>query len=194
MTHFPQAPLVLPSANFETQTFQPVDDTTLRIRPSIASQAFSLLFAIVGMALFGLWIVSTFTDFEGSDSFLLLLIGAVFIAAGVVTYREGNTQLIINRDTGVAFVRSWWPSIPLDTRRLYRHIKTQDIIAVQTASRIVESTRSRTGKVSRYTQIQVNLCTADGERHNVFVTLKPELAEDLAAHFARIFNVKRLEH
>ena len=78
MTHFPHAPLVLPSANFETQTFKPVDDATLRIRPSIASQAFSLLFVIVGMAVLGLWIVSTFTDFEGSDSFLVLLIGAVF--------------------------------------------------------------------------------------------------------------------
>lgn len=129
MSNIPQAPLVLPSANFETQKFKSVDDVTLRIRPSIASQAFSLLFVIVGIAVLGLWIVSTFTAFEGSDSSLVLLIGAVFIAAGVVTYRQGNTQLIINRDTGAAFV-----------------------------------------------------------------TLKPELADDLATHFARIFTVKRLMH
>ena len=40
MTDFPQDPLVLPSANFETQKFKPVDDVTLRIWPTIASQAF----------------------------------------------------------------------------------------------------------------------------------------------------------
>lgn len=57
---------------------------------------------------------------------------------------------------------------------------------------IVESNRSRTGKVSRNTRFQANLCTVDDERYNAFVTLKPEFAEDLALHVVRIFTVKRL--
>ncbi len=171
-----------------------MDDVTLRVRPSIPSQAFSLLFTIAGIGLLGLWGVSAFTAFEGTNSFLLLLIGAVFMAVGVFTYRHGNTQLLINRDTGAAFVRSWWPSVPLDTRTLFLHIQSQDIVAIQTVSRIVESIPSRKGKVSRYTQIQVNLCTGDNKRYNAFVTLKTERANDLANHLARILYVKRVIH
>lgn len=171
-----------------------MDDVTLRVRPSILSQAFSLLFTIAGFGLLGLWGVSAFTAFEGANSFLLLLIGGVFIAVGVFTYRQGNIQLIINRDTGAAFVRSWWPSVPLDTRTLFLHIRPQDIVAIQTVSRTVESSPSRKGKVSRYTQIQVNLCTLNNQRHNAFVTLKAERADDLAIHLARIFNVERVNH
>lgn len=194
MTDTPHAPLVLPSASFETQRFTLVDDVTLRVRPSIPSQAFSLLFTIAGIGLLGLWGVSAFTAFEGTNSFLLPLIGAVFMAVGVFTYRQDNTQLIINRDTGAAFVRSWWPSVPLDTRTLYLHIKPDDIVAIQTVSRTVESRPSRKGKVSRYTQIQVNLRTRDNQRHNAFVTLKAERANDLATHLARILNVEWVMH
>ena len=188
MTDTPQPPLVLPSANFETQKFTPVNDATLRIRPSIGSQAFSLLFVIVGIGLLGVAIAITFSVIEGSNSLLMLLIGAVFIAAGGVMYRQGNTQIIINRDSGAAFVRSWWPTVPLDTQNLYQHIQAQEMVAIQTASRIIESARTR-GKATRYTQFQVNLCTADGKRHNVFVTTRQECAEDLASHLRRILNI-----
>lgn len=189
MTDHSSSPMVLPAANFETQTFRAVDDLTLRIRPSMASQAFSLLFVTVGIGVFGAAIAITFAVMEGSNSVLMLLIGAALIAAGIVTYRQGNTQIIINRDTGAAFVRSWWPSVPLDTRNLHRHIEVRDIIAIQTASRIIESTSTR-GKTTRYSQYQVNLCLADGDRYNAFVTTRQALADELSSHLQRIFDVE----
>ena len=195
--------LSVPSSNFESRKFKQINEQTLRIQPSIGSLLFSLLFFLIGAGLIGVWAASTFSSFEGSNSIFLLLVGITIAALGLGFYRSSNEQLIVNRETGAAFIRSWWPSVPLNTKSMFRHISPQQIDAVQLVSRVVTRTstnRSRSGhqrgrKTSRsYTEFQVNLCTSDDERHNALVTLKFEKAEKVGALLAQILEVQLVDH
>lgn len=125
--------------------------------------------------------------------------GIAFAAIGLGFYRSSNKQLIVNRETGVAFVQSWSPSVPLNTKSMFRHILPQKIGAIQLISRVMTRTstnRSRGGhrrgrKTSKsYTEYQVNLYTSDDERHNAFITLKFEKAEKVGLLMAQILEVQ----
>ena len=181
--------LTLSSANFETRKIQHVGDDTLRIKPTIGSMAFSLLFVVVGMGLIGLWFANTFTSFNCPGSIPLSLIGLVFCAAGLGLYYSGNEQLVINRETGVAYLQSWRPSVPLNTAALSKHIEAKDIFTIQYVSRVVKRRSNKSRRLNSYTEYQINLCTSDGERHNVIQTLKLEKAEELGHQLARVFGV-----
>jgi hypothetical protein len=106
--------LLVTSSNFESRRIQPVNNDTLRIKPTVVSLAFSLVFIILGLVLAGLWAANTFTSFDGPGSIPLLFIGVLFVVAGLGIYHSNNEQLVINRDAGVAFVRSWSLSVSLD--------------------------------------------------------------------------------
>ncbi|MFK7859286.1 MAG: hypothetical protein AB8B64_10705 [Granulosicoccus sp.] len=186
--------LSVSSSNFETRRVQFVNKETLLIRPSIGSLAFSGLFIMLGVGLAGFWVTSTFTAFEGPGSVPLLLIGVLFVAAGLWTYYGSNEQLVFNRTTGAAFIRSWRPSVPLDTTFVFRHIPSQDIIAIQTISRVVKHRTNRSRRSSSYTEYQVNVCTSDHERHNALVTLKSKKAEALGVRLSQMFSVPLSSH
>ncbi len=181
--------MLVASSNFESRKIQPVDNDTLRIKPTIISLAFSLVFIVLGLGLAGLWAARTFTSFDGPGSIPLLLIGVLFVAAGLATYHSSNEQLVINRDAGVAFLRSWHPSVSLEKTSLFRHIQSQDIIAIQTVSRVVKHRSSKNRRRNSYTEYQVNLCTSGAERHNVFITLKQEKAKELGNQLVQLFDV-----
>lgn len=185
----PTVALTLSSANFETRKVQHVSDDTLRIKPTIGSLVFSLLFVVVGLCLTGFWFASTFASFNGPGSIPLLLIGLVFSAAGLGLYYSGNEQLVINRETGVAYLQSWRPSVPLETTALTKHIEAKDITTIQRVSRVVKRRSNKSRRLNSYTEHQINLCTSDGERHNVIQTLKPKKADELGTQLARIFGV-----
>lgn len=181
--------LLVASSNFESRRVQAVDNDTLRIKPTVISLAFCLVFIVLGLGLAGLWAANTFTSFAGPGSIPLLFIGVLFLAAGLGIYHSNNEQLVINRDAGVAFVKSWHPSASLDKTSLFKHIQSQDIMAIQTISRVVKHRSSKSKRRSTYTEYQVNLCTLDAERHNVFITLKSEKAKDLGNKLAQMFGV-----
>lgn len=181
--------LLVESANFESRKFHRIDDDTLRIKPTITSRAFSLLFVVLGLILIGLYAFNTFTAFDGPGSIPLMLIGVMFSAAGLASYYSSNTQLVVNRQIGVAFVQSWRLSVPLDTRFVKRQVGVQDIIGIQTVSRVVKHRSNRNTRLSSYTEYQVNLCTSNTERQNLFITLKSEKADELANQLIDIFNV-----
>ena len=181
--------LLVHSVNFESRRIQRESDETLLIKPSLASLAFSLLFVILGLILIAFYLASTFTTFGGPGSIPLMLLGLLFVAAGLASYHSTNQQLIINREVGVVFMQSWSPSVSLDTTSVKTHVKRQDIVSIQTISRVVKHRSNRSTRRATYTQYQVNLCTSDAKRHNLFVTLKPERAETLANDLTRLFNV-----
>lgn len=189
ITPIPDVALTLASANFETRKIQRIGDDTLQIKPTIGSLAFSLLFVVVGMVLVGLWFASTFASFNGPGSIPLSLIGLVFCAAGLGFYYSGNEQLVINRETGVAYLQSWRPSIPLRTAALTKRIEAKDIITIQRISRVVKRRTNKSRRLNSYTEYQINLCTSDGERHNVIQSLKLEKADELGHQLAEIFGV-----
>jgi len=189
-----ETPLPVSSASFETRKVQIVDEQTLRIKPTLRSLAFSLLFILLGLGLAGFWAASTFSTFDGPGSIPLLLIGVLFAATGFWSYRSGNEQVLIHHDTGAAFIRSWRPTMPLDTAALFKHIKAQDITAIQMISHDVKFRSNRSKRSNSYTEYQVNLCTADGERHNVFITLKSDNSETLGKVLASLFNVPLRVH
>ena len=181
--------LTLSSANFETRKIQHVSDDTLRIKPTIGALAYSLLFFVLGLILVGLWVANTFSSFNGPGSIPLSLIGLVFSAAGLGLYYSGNEQLIINRAKGVAYLQSWRPSVPLDTAALTKHIEAKDIISIQRVSRVVKRRTNRSRRLNSHTEYQINMCTSDGERHNVIQTLKLENADELGHLLAEMFGV-----
>lgn len=183
------AALDVKSANFETRKAQRVNDDTVRIKPSTTSLAFSLVFIVLGLILVGLYLLSTFTAFDGPGSLPLVLLGLLFLATGLGSYYDGNEQLVINRENGVAFMQSWHPSASVETTSLKKHVQPQDIIAIQTISRLVKSRTNRSRRLASYTEYQVNLCTSDSERHNVFVTRKLKKAEDVSNVLTQIFDV-----
>lgn len=189
MTTATDTALQVASSNFETRRIESVNNDTLRIKPTIGSLAFSLLFVFLGLVLGGLWAASTFTTFEGPGSFPLLLIGVLFLVAGLGIYRSSNEQVLVNRDVGVAFMRSWHPSISLETTSVYKHVEPQDITAIQTISRVVKHRSNRNKRQSTYTEYQVNLCTSDGTRHNAFITLEADKARTLGDQLAQMFSV-----
>lgn len=181
--------LEIKSANFETRKVQHVDIETVRITPTVGSRAFSLLFVILGLAIFALYVASQYTSFEGPASIPLLLVGVLFFATGVGVYYDGNEQVVISRHAGVVFIRSWHPSASLESVSFAKHVQPKDITAVQSVSRVVKRRSNRNSRRANYTQYQVNLCSADSERHNLFITLKSKKADDLAKQLAQMFDV-----
>jgi len=184
------AALDVKSANFETRKVQRINENTLRIKPSTASLAFSLLFVVLGLIIAGLYLFSKFTTFDGPASIPLVLLGVLFLATGLGSYYDSNGQLVLNRANGVAFMRSWHPSASVETTALKKHVRSQDIIAIQTLSRLVKSRTNRSRRLASYTEYQVNLCASDNERFNVFVTRKPKKAEALGGELAQLFDVR----
>ncbi len=177
------------SANFEKRKFQRINDKTILIKPSTTSLAFSLVFVVLGLSIGALYLLSKFTAFDGPASIPLLLLGALFLVTGLGTYYDGNEQLVISRETGVAFIRSWHLSASAKPAALKKHVKPQDITAIQTISRLVKSRTNKSTRLASYTEYQVNLCLLDNERYNVFVTRKVKKAEDLARELAQLFDV-----
>ncbi len=203
MTALSDTALSVVSANFETRKFELIDDHTLRIRPTIGSLAFSLIFFLTGAGLIVFWAANTFWSLGESNSIFLLLGGILFAALGVASYRNSNQQLVINRETGAAFVRCWWPSAPLDTQSLFRHVLPAEIAAVQLVSKVVTRTstnRIRSGRQygrktrSSYTEFQVNVCTSHDERFNAFITLRSEKAKKVGELMAQILQVRLVNH
>ncbi|MFK8080703.1 MAG: hypothetical protein AB8B97_10490 [Granulosicoccus sp.] len=186
--------LPVTSWSFETRKVQCVDIDTLRVKPGAFALAFSALFVVLGLALAAFWFAARFTAFEGPGSIPLLLIGVLFVAAGLWTYHGFNEQVIVNRTTGVAFMRSWSLSMPPDSSRLSQGIAAQEIIAIQMISRVVKHRSNRSRRGSSYTEYQVNLCDADNERHNTLISLKPEKAEAFGSQLAQMFDVPLVRH
>ena len=182
-------PLPVASQNFESRKIQIIDDVTLRIKPSLMALAFCLMFALPGVVLIGLWVATSFTAFDGPGSFPMLLIGMLFTAAGLGFYYSSNEQIVVNREAGVAFIRSWHPSVSLDASSVFRHIQPHEISAIQTLSRVVKHRTNRSKRRSRFTEYQVNVCLIDGERHNLLTTLKAEKSDKTGQRMATIFNV-----
>lgn len=180
--------LAVDPSHFESRKVQTTDDGSLLIKPTVAALAFSMLFVGLGLTIAALWSASTFTSFEGPDANPLLLIAALFLIAGLATYYSNNEQLLINRSAGAKFIRSWRPAASAEQASSYKLLPPEEIIAVQTVSRLVKR-RSNRSKRSRYTEYQVNLCTKDNERHNAFITLKAEKAQELGTQIAQLFDV-----
>jgi len=183
------AALDVKSANFETRRVQRINENTLHIKPSTTSLAFSLLFVVLGLMIVGLYLLSTFTTFDGPASIPLVFLGVLFLATGLGSYYDSNGQLVLSRANGVAFMRSWHPSASVETTPLKKHVRSQDIIAIQTLSRLVKSRTNRSRRLASYTEYQVNLCASDNQRYNVFVTRKPKKAEALGDELAQLFDV-----
>lgn len=181
--------LPVASYNFESRKIQIIDEDTLRITPSAMALAFCLMFVLPGVVLVGLWVSATFTTFDGPGSFPMLLLGVLFSAAGLGFYYSINEQAVVNRETGIAFIRSWHPAVSLDASHVFRHIQPQDISYIQTVSRMVKHRSNRSRRRSRYTEYQVNVCLTDDERHNLFSTLKAEKADETGQRIAAIFKV-----
>lgn len=181
--------LLVDSTNFESRKVLRDNKETLRIKPTFTSLAFSLLFLALGIIMIGFYLASTFTSFDGPGSVPLMLIGVLFAAAGLITYYSSNEQLVINSEVGVVFMQSWNPSVSLDLTSVKKHIEKQDIVAIQTISRVVKRRSNRNTRSATYTEYQVNLCVSDSKRHNLFVTLKSEKADNLANDLVQIFNV-----
>ena len=177
------------SANFEKRKVQRINEETLHIKPSTTSLAHSLVFVLLGLIIGGLYLVSEFTAFDGPASVPLVLLGVLFLVTGLGTYYDGNEQLVISRETGVAFIRSLYPSASAKPTAVKKHVKPQDIIAIQTISRLVKNRTNKSARLASYTEYQVNLCLLDNERCNVFVTRKVQKAEDLAYELAQLFDV-----
>lgn len=183
------AALPVASYNFESRKIQVIDEVTIRIKPSVFALVFCLLFALPGIAMVLLWMATTFTIFDGPGSFPMLLLGLLFTAAGVGFYYSINEQAILNRESGIAFIRSWRPSVSINTNAVFRRIEPQEISAIQTVSRVVRHRSNRSMQRSRYTEYQVNVCLVDDERENLFITLKAEKSEKTAKRMAAIFQV-----
>lgn len=181
--------MAVDSSHFESRKIQTIDSNTMLIKPTIAALAFSLLFVLLGVGIAVVWTVSTVTSFEGPDSIPLLLIGGLFIVAGLGTYYTHNEQLLINHVNGAAFIRSWRPVLSSAKTSAYKQLLPHDIVAIQTISSSVKRRSNRSARSNSYIQYQVNLCMADDERHNAFITLKPEIADALANQLAKMFSV-----
>ena len=179
--------LFVGSSNFESQKFVSVDDNTMRIKPTIGALALGALFVLIGLGLVGYWGAAKFGILDDVDATPLLFFGLIFVAVGLLIYRGSNDQIVINRDVGIAFIKSWSPTVTLDRNAVAKHIQPNEILAIQSTSRLVKShTRKRT---TTYTQYQVNLYTSDEKRHNIYVTLKPENAENFGHKLAALFGV-----
>lgn len=68
-----------------------------------------------------------------------------------------------------------------------KQIQPNEIVAIQSTSRVVETLNRKRKKT--FVQHQVNVYTSDEKRHNVFVTLKPEHAESFSNKLAELFGV-----
>ena len=179
------------SSNFESQKVVLVDNDTLRINPTIGSLGFGALFALIGLGLVGFWAAATFGSLDDSGGALMLIVGLAFVAVGLLIYRGSNKQVVINKEVGVAFIKSWSPAGSLDRSAVIKHLEPDEIVAIQSTSRVVESRNRKNRKTRKtaYTQHQVNILTSDEKRHNVFVTLKPENADNVANSLAALFNL-----
>lgn len=197
MKHIPNYALPLASANFETRQFKQLDDHTLHIQPTIVSLAIRFLVVLVGLGLLVFWCITKFSAGSDSNSIYILLMSALFTSAGLYSYYTGNEQVIINHEIGAAFIRTWLPAVPDRVESTSRHIDPTDIVAVQIVSKAIrtsESQKKHRNWSTHYTEYQINLCTADTNRVNAFVTLRSDNAIRVAHLIAEILEVELVDH
>jgi len=182
----------------ESRKVHCINETTYCVRPSTFALVFCLLFALPGVLMVTLWIVTTLAIKTGPSSFPMLLLGLLFTAAGVGLYRSINEQVMLEKKSGIAFVRSWLPSeLPSelsDSKNVFKRAMPEEMCAIQIVSRLVKHRSNRGKRRSCYTEYQVNVCLLTRERHNLFITLKPERAEKFAQRAALLYQVPLWRH
>ena len=136
-----------------------------------------------------LWIATALGVITGPGSFPMLLLGLLFTAAGIGLYYSINEQVILEKKSGIAFIQSWLPSGLSDSKNVFKRVVPEEMSAVQAVSRLVKHRSNRSIRRSSYTEYQVNVCLVTGERHNLFITLKPERAEKFAECAALLYQV-----
>lgn len=175
------------SSNYEIQKFVVDDSNSMRIKPTIASLAAGVTFTLMALGLIGYWGAAKFGFLNDTVDIPVLIGGLIFLALGLMFYRGNNEQIVIDKEAGLAFIRSWSPTVSLNTKAVSKQIKPDEIVAIQRTSRVVETLNRKRKK--KFVQHQVNVYTSDEKRHHVFVTLKPENAENFGNKLAEFFGV-----
>lgn len=174
MNQIPCEPLSIGSANFATQKFRKVDDHTMCIKPTIRTFFFYAFFAVVGLF------------FLNVD----LTLGLMFMSVPVIMCCISSRLVVINREKGVTIIKPWLPVKSANIQSITKHLSSSDIVAVQVLSTVHKI--GDTGR--RYTQYQVNLCVADNNRLNAFVTPKRDSAFEAANMMSEILNVDLVDN
>lgn len=196
MSAIPNSALPLATANFETREIDQIDELTMRIKPSIGSLAFGLLLFILGIGLTVFWGAKYITP-SVSHPMYLLAMGILFTVLGIILYRRSNEQVIINSEIGTAFIQNWLPSVPKNTESMSQHYLPKDTKAIQMVSKVVKyhsGGKTTPIKQKKYTEYQVNICTIEDERVNLFVTLNSAKAIRAGTSIAQILKVELVNH
>lgn len=171
MNQIPCEPLSIGSASFATEKFRKIDDHTMCIQPTIRSLIIYAFFAAVGLFFFN------------AD----LTMSLMFMSVPVIMYCFSSRQVVIDREKGATVIKPWLPVKSANIQSITKHLSSSDIVAVQVLSTVHKTSSGRTRR--RYTQYQVNLCIADNNRLNAFVTPKRDSAFEAANIMSEILNV-----
>lgn len=183
------APLKVASTNFESRRIQRLNENMLCVKPTLLSLAYSGVFVFLGCVLVGLWGAQILTTFEGPGSLPLAFIGLLFISAGMGIYYTHNEQVLVARDQGVQFRRSWRLGNISDNGPSYKTIDIRYIEKIQLLSHSVKHRTNRNKRRSTYVEFQVNVCCAEQDRYNLFITKKSDQAEKFANQVSALLDV-----
>lgn len=184
-----EAPLEVASMNFESKRYSRLDKNSVCVKPTVLALGYSFLFLVLGSSLIALWLARTFTSFEGPGSLPLALIGLLFLFSGFVIYYNHNEQVLIEKDSGVHFKRSWRFNSLTDRTASHLSFLPDKVEKLQLLSHVVKHRSNRSRRRNSYTQTQVNLVARSGDRHNLFMTLKPERAVEFAEQISQLLEV-----
>jgi len=193
MKHISAYALPLASSNFETRKIKQADDHTLHIQPTMLSLTLRVLVVSVGFGLLAFWCFNFVSSENNSSSVYLPAIGVLITSTGIYSYYTGNERNIINREVGAVFVSAWAQIVPNKIESISNNVLPTDIVAVRIVSKALrtsESRRKQRAWTTHYTEYQINLCTADTNRVNVFVTLQSNNAIKAGYLISEILNAE----
>lgn len=184
-----KAPLEVASTSFESKRYLQVSDNCICVKPTVFALGYSFIFIILGITLVALFLFRTFTSFDGPGSVPLALVGLLFLFTGFVIFYNHDEQVLIEKHKGVQFKRSWRFNNLFDRAVGQQSLSSEAVEKVQLLSHVVKHRSNRSKRRNSYVEYQVNLVADNGDRRNLFITLKPARAAEFAEQASSLLEV-----
>lgn len=179
-------PLIKGGASFGTQALVQIDSSRLEFRPTPGAIMFYIVFMVMGLgALLGcaFAIMAPGQPPPAPGAYLGLLIGCVFVVAGVSALYSGTAPIVFDRQKGYFWKGRKAPDAGPDRAAFTDGTELSRIHALQL---ITEFCR---GNKSSFYSYELNLVLADGTRLNVVDHGNQGRIREDAAALAAFLNV-----
>lgn len=162
-------------------------------KPSMAGRIFGIVFILMGALPIALYLSSQFGDksvtvTSSGDPIIMVLIGLVFMGAGVLMFLLATAPVVFDKKLGM-FYRGRKQKNNPDATSSKNALMFSDIHAIQLLTRLESSQNKDQVRPRFYKVHDLNLVKHDGERLFITTYMKPDQAKADATTIGAFVNV-----